>query len=82
VFQNLPKSIAGGLDLALTARMKKPRKQSGQPSQWSVYKVSGSCKLAWPSSVEARNEEEARKKAYSQLDIRPAERFLIRVSRE
>jgi hypothetical protein len=61
--------------------MKKPRKEAGELAQWTVYKVRGSYKLAWLGSVEARDEEEARKKAYSQLDIRPADRLLIGVSR-
>jgi hypothetical protein len=62
--------------------MKRPRREAGEPAQWTVYKVRGSYKLVWLGSVEARNEEEARAKAYSQLDIRPKDRFLIRVSRD
>jgi hypothetical protein len=61
--------------------MKTPRKEAGEPAQWTVYKVRR-YKLVWLGSLEALNEEQAREKAYKQLDIRPADRFRISVRRE
>jgi hypothetical protein len=60
--------------------MKKPRQQSGEPAQWSVFILRA--KLTWMGSVEARDEAEARQKALKQLDIRPADQFRISVRRE
>jgi hypothetical protein len=47
--------------------MKNPRKQPGEPAQWSVYIMRS--KLSWIGSVEARDAEEAKEKALKQLDI-------------
>jgi hypothetical protein len=48
--------------------MKKPRKPSSEPAQWSVLIMRA--KLTWLGSVEARDEAEAMDKAMRQLDIR------------
>jgi hypothetical protein len=60
--------------------MKKPRKQSGEPAQWSVHIMRS--KLTWLGSVEARDKQEAMDKAMRELNIREANRFRISVRRE
>ena len=74
------KTIAPGLNLAFARGMKKPRKQSAQPAQWTVHIMRA--KLTCLGSVEARDKAEAMDKAMRQLDIREADRFRISVRRE
>ena len=62
------------------APMKKPRKQSGEPAQWTVHIMRA--KLTYLGSVEARDKAEALDKAMRQLDIREADRFRTTVRRE
>lgn len=63
--------------------MKKPRSNSWtspEPARWSVYKIGK--KLVWLGAVEARDQEEALKKAVEELEIKPADRWRVNVQRE
>lgn len=60
--------------------MRKPRKQSAEPVQWSVFIMRA--KLTWMGSVEARDKAEAIEKAMRDLKIRLADQFRIGVRRE
>jgi hypothetical protein len=75
-----PRLLERGLDLTLTAAMKKPAKQSAKPVTWAVYLMKA--KPQWVGSVEARDEQEAMDKAMRDLNIREADRFRVSVRRE
>jgi hypothetical protein len=60
--------------------MRKPRKQSVEPVQWSVHIMRA--KLTRLGPVEARDEAEAMDKAMRELNIREADRFRVSVRRE
>ena len=59
--------------------MNKPRKQSDGSALWHVYLMKS--KPTWVGLVEARDQEQAVRKAMRDLDIREADRFRISVRR-
>ena len=60
--------------------MKKPRKESGEPRRWGVYMLrKRGMRLG---TVEAKDIEEALKKAYDEYEIAEADRWRISVQRE
>jgi hypothetical protein len=62
------------------AHVKKPRRTTAEPAQWSVHMMRS--KLTYLGSVDARDEAEAMDKAIKQLEIRQADRWRISVQRE
>ena len=71
---------ARGLDLALSGCVRKPRKEAGEPIRWGVYVPrKRGVRLG---TVEAKNIEQALKKAYEEFEISEADRWRISVQRE
>jgi hypothetical protein len=60
--------------------MKKPRKEAAEPVRWAVWLYRR--RATRLGSVDAKNREEALKKASETFEIEPADQFRISVARE